>query len=492
MNDHSCHKANVWTCRQPPQPSSSAEIPGMRTQAQAFLPGLVQDYLGQQPLPTTKELAVVFVDIADSASTLLHQSPAYALAMVQYFSAIVTDIALAHCGDVKDYEGDGALLYFGSLRQAAQAALAIRDALLTEQRAGALTVHARISLNVGEVTIGVIGSAHRRAVALLGPSVHLAARLLKEVTPGGIIATQTVVERLQHEAPLLAQGFHLRGTCMAVRGFEEQCVTAYHIPADTETLTAAELAPTSCCGGARTTALTAPIAEQRQKLIQHGPSRLQPVACRPAQPREPNSQLPSPNVFLPEGEFWTLSFAGTTCRLKDARGLHFIAHLLQQPQQEVHVLTLITVGANLGAESGETSSFLDASRSLDHMDGVRDAGDMLDPQARAAYKQRLSELREELAEAQQFHDLGRSERLAAEIDFLAHELARAVGLGGRLRRMGSPAERARVNITRAIKIALRKISEHHPALSQHLATTIKTGTYCTYIPDARLPITWQG
>ena len=126
------------------------------------------------------------------------------------------------------------------------------------------------------------------------------------------------------------------------------------------------------------------------------------------------------------------------------------------------------------------------------IEGFSDAGEILDPQARAAYKQRLSELREELAEAQQFHDLGRSEQLAAEIDFLTHELTSAVGLGGRARRMGSPAERARVNITRAIKLALRKIGEHHPALGPHLATTIKTGVYCSYTPDVRMPITWQG
>ena len=187
-----------------------------------------------------------------------------------------------------------------------------------------------------------------------------------------------------------------------------------------------------------------------------------------------------------------MSFAGETCRLKDARGLHFIAHLLQQPHQEVHVLTLIITGENVGEEAIDASPFQDASLAFDHTDSFSDAGEILDPQARAAYKQRVRELREELAEAQQFHDLGRSERLAAEIDFLAQELSRAVGLGGRARRVGSPAERARVNITRAIKIALRKITEHHPALGQHLATTIKTGTYCSYTPDVRMPITWQG
>jgi hypothetical protein len=58
--------------------------------------------------------------------------------------------------------------------------------------------------------------------------------------------------------------------------------------------------------------------------------------------------------------------------------------------------------------------------------------------------------------------------------------------------MGSSAERARVNITRAIKRALHTIDEHHPALGRHLAATIKTGAYCSYTPDTRLLITWRG
>jgi uncharacterized membrane protein len=186
-----------------------------------------------------------------------------------------------------------------------------------------------------------------------------------------------------------------------------------------------------------------------------------------------------------------VSFAGATCQLKDARGLHYIAYLLQHPHQEFHVLSLIGASTSLSEEAADPQTFQDTDQPLDHTTGISDAGEVLDPQARAAYKQRLTELRTELAEAQTFHDLGRSERLTAEIDFLTQELARALGLGGRARRVGSPAERARVNITRAIKLALRKISDHHPALGQHLATTIKTGAYCSYTPDPRLPITWQ-
>jgi len=179
--------------------------PQATAHAHTFLPGLVSNYATQQGLPIRKELTVLFVDIADSTRAVVNQTPEEALAQVQSFMQIVTDIAIAYCGDVKDYEGDGALLYFESVTEAVQAALAIREALA--RRGDGL--RARFSLNVGHVVIGVIGTALRRSVALIGPSINLAARLLKQIPPGGIIATDTVVERLRQETPDLAQQFNL-------------------------------------------------------------------------------------------------------------------------------------------------------------------------------------------------------------------------------------------------------------------------------------------
>jgi hypothetical protein len=48
-----------------------------------------------------------------------------------------------------------------------------------------------------------------------------------------------------------------------------------------------------------------------------------------------------------------------------------------------------------------------------------------------------------------------------------------------------------VNVTRAIKTAIEKIGKSHPALGQHLARTIKTGTFCVYVPDPHQPHPWQ-
>jgi class 3 adenylate cyclase len=181
-------------------------------------------------LPIQRELAVLFVDIADSTRTVVRQPLEAALVIVQRFTRLVTEIALTHCGDVKDYEGDGAMLYFRSVEQAARAALAIRAALAAAREKEGFSLQARLSINVGDVIIGEIGSPMRRSVTLIGPMIHVAARLLKHIPPGGIIAPQAVVERLRGETPPVASQFQLLGPCLILRGFEEECITAYHIP----------------------------------------------------------------------------------------------------------------------------------------------------------------------------------------------------------------------------------------------------------------------
>lgn len=120
-----------------------------------------------------------------------------------------------------------------------------------------------------------------------------------------------------------------------------------------------------------------------------------------------------------------------------------------------------------------------------------DAGELLDPKAKAAYKQRLEELREELEDARADNDLGRTAKAQEERELLTRELLRAVGLGGRDRRTGDIAERARVNVKRAIDVALQRISSHLPALGRYLAGTINTGMSCSYTPNIDLPSPWK-
>ena len=116
---------------------------------------------------------------------------------------------------------------------------------------------------------------------------------------------------------------------------------------------------------------------------------------------------------------------------------------------------------------------------------------MLDAEAKAAYGRKLRELREEIEEARELGNEERAAKAENEIEALSKELARGVGLGGRDRRAGSPAERARLSVSRAIKAALSQIADKHPALARYLSSAIRTGLFCCYRPDSGLPIAWQ-
>jgi hypothetical protein len=163
---------------------------------------------------------------------------------------------------------------------------------------------------------------------------------------------------------------------------------------------------------------------------------------------------------------WTLVFDGVEARVPESKGVGYLAHLLAAPAEHVSAVDLA------GIPSGG------------------DAGERLDTRARAAVRQRARDLEEELAEAEGANDLGRMERLRAELDALTDELARSRGLAGRSRRLGSVAERARVNVTRRIAAALEKIAAVHPAAARYLETTVRTGTTCVFLPDPRFPVSW--
>jgi hypothetical protein len=195
-------------------------------------------------------------------------------------------------------------------------------------------------------------------------------------------------------------------------------------------------------------------------------------------------------AFRREGDYWTVIYEGSLVRIRDSKGLRYLATLLANPGREFHVIDLegqgkaeaaTTTGSGRWAGSGE----------LEARPDLGDAGAMLDATAKAAYKARLDDLKAELSEAESFNDLARAGRTREEIDFLTRELARAVGLGGRDRRAASHAERARLNVTRAIRAAIGNLSQANPALGQHLSSTIRTGRYCSYTPDPRAEIAWE-
>jgi tetratricopeptide (TPR) repeat protein len=218
--------------------------------------------------------------------------------------------------------------------------------------------------------------------------------------------------------------------------------------------------------------------------IQATPSLAPPdrVEHPDARDEQPAASL---NVFRREGDYWSVSFEGRTVRVRDLKGMRYLARLLADPGREHHVLDLVAAETGSGAQvdSGQAAGL---PRSA-----LGDAGEGLDAQAKDAYRRRLAEIEDDIEQARAIGDAERAAQADAERDFLVRELARAFGLGGRERRAASASERARAAVTRAVRQAMTRIAEHHPQLGEHLGRTIRTGTYCAYVPDPRAPAGWR-
>jgi hypothetical protein len=193
----------------------------------------------------------------------------------------------------------------------------------------------------------------------------------------------------------------------------------------------------------------------------------------------------TPAVFQRDGDFWTIAYEGKRIRLKDAKGLQYIAHLLRHDGQEFHAADLAAGAEALPAPESTRSS----PETSEIVAGLGDAGERLDASARAAYRQRLQDLEAELVEATEWADTGRAEKLRAEIEFLREELSAAFGLGGRARKAADTSDRARKAVTSRIRESIERIGKEHPALARHLENAIHTGTFCRYQPDR--PLSWE-
>jgi tetratricopeptide (TPR) repeat protein len=172
-------------------------------------------------------------------------------------------------------------------------------------------------------------------------------------------------------------------------------------------------------------------------------------------------------VLRREGDYWTIRFEGTSIRLRDSKGLRYLAHLLSQPGIPVHVLDLVAQGAGSDGPSPALPAGLER----------------IDARARRELRSRAAELEEEIADAEAKGDRGRVEAARRELEFLAKELASAYGLGGRPRRASDPAERARKAVSERIRTTVARIERENAALARYLSRSVRTGTFCVFTPE---------
>ena len=167
------------------------------------------------------------------------------------------------------------------------------------------------------------------------------------------------------------------------------------------------------------------------------------------------------------GAVWHIRFNGREATVPATKGLADIAMLVSHPGVDIHVLDLVEAA--------------DRSGSL---------GKLVDTRALASYRLRLTELDDDVAEAERHHDIGRVAQLAHERQAILDELGRVTGNTGQSRNFANhPAERARKTVTARVRDAIRHLDPIMAELAAHLDLTIVTGTYCRY--RAESAVAWE-
>jgi class 3 adenylate cyclase len=421
----------------------------MQEALRRYVPGAVAEQLasGAAPAEGEREVAVLFVDIRGYTHFSEGHRSEELFSTVNRYTEAVSEAVRAQGGAVVEFNGDGMMAVFGAPAELAhkeRAAVAAGRAILVavarlpvEGGEGPLTVG--VGIATGPAYVGSLRAVDRLIWTALGTTTNLASRL------------QALTREL--DVPLVVD----RAT------WERLGTTAADF----------ELHPAVTLRGLRH-------AEDVYALA-GGP----PAAARTRR---------AAGLFRNEGDIWRIAWAGREVRLRDQRGFTYLAELLRHPGKEIHSLDLVRAGGGgvplaSAAAAAAASSASEAEGALSLARGLGGAGEAIDARARAAYRARLAELDEELAEAERHHDLGRLEALQEEREALVAELASAArGAGASV---GSDAERARVAVTKGLKAAQDKIAASHPELAAHLAATLRRGIFCSYTPDPAHPVEWE-
>jgi class 3 adenylate cyclase len=421
-----------------------AELERLR-RLKRFLPPQVAESLlagdAEDPLQShRREIAAVFLELRGFTAFAETTAPEEVMTVLQEYHQAIGQLVVEHEGTLERFTGDGMMVFFNDPLPQPDAALrAVRMALAMRERSHELArrweklgfeLALGFGIAQGYATLGAIGFEARADYAAVGTIPNAAARLAEAARPGEILLSQRVRAAVEPEVDCEDAG------TLDLRGFPR------------------------------------PVAAFRA-LRERRPGAADAVGVDGAD-----------RAFRLEGETWSITFQGAAFRLKDSKGLRYIAQLLRHPDQELHALDLIALGNDDSRSAGPVIEDADAR-------GLGDAGSVLDASARRAYRERLDDLRSQRDEALSFNDAARAASVGSEIDFLSQQLAAAVGLGGRERRVGAAAERARVNVTRAISDGVKRIRVHSPALARYLDASLRTGAFCSYRPPDATPVAWR-
>jgi class 3 adenylate cyclase/tetratricopeptide (TPR) repeat protein len=164
-------------------------------------------------LTENKQVSVLFVDVCDSTSLLQHTDPEESRDYLGKVLDLLVDAVKTYGGTISQLLGDGLVALFGAplaqedhALRACMAALKMQRATIPGYEAGGVASPTlRIGINSGEVLVGIVGQYQWSHYGAGGMTIHIASRLEKMATPGGILvsaSTQRLVAQQIDTRPI--------------------------------------------------------------------------------------------------------------------------------------------------------------------------------------------------------------------------------------------------------------------------------------------------
>ena len=201
------------------------------------------------------------------------------------------------------------------------------------------------------------------------------------------------------------------------------------------------------------------------------------VAQREPPPREEPRQASSIEAFRREGDTWWLAFAGSSVRLRDLKGLRYLARLLAEPGREFHVLELVA----LEREPPEATSAPPGTSSARRPEGMQERSSM--PAPRMPTGGGLPRSRRTSTKPLRWRTSVGSRRLRPNASsWFANCHARSASvaaIAAPAQRRSAPGRASRARCGRHW-LAFASTTRHSAV---HLDRAVRTGTHCIYLPD---------
>lgn len=190
------------------------------------------------------------------------------------------------------------------------------------------------------------------------------------------------------------------------------------------------------------------------------------IIQRKLQPENPEYQ------FFQQGEFWTITFKGKTIHMKPDGGYEYIQKLLEHPNKGLNSLQLEQlVHPPPEFKPNETQFDIEGDKPEDRPSLKIDS----------KTKKELTELQEELSDAEKDEDIGRKEKCKEKISEILSS--------GKITRQSNELTRAQERISKAIERVFKDIEKSHPQLHAYLKSTISMYSGFKYTPPD--VINWQ-